>query len=159
MAILLACRITDTGWWHKYIVTCTHVYMLSKKHAQENWKGTALMSDPVKIFARLAVGIAQGLCRGGGAERNRGPDQLWNFFHPKVRGTTSLPTHKRGGFRPSCDARGLLVVYIGESGHGVSSESMFTWEVPCNLTFQACGTTFLAELGVLMRWVVFFFPV
>ena len=50
------------------------------------------------------------------------------------------------------------MVYIGESGHGVSSESMVTWEVPCKLPFQECGTTFLADLGVQMAWVLFFFP-
>ena len=49
------------------------------------------------------------------------------------------------------------MVYIGKNGHGVSSESMFTWEVPYKLPFQECGTTFLADQGVRMAWVLFFF--
>ena len=63
---------------------------------------------------------------------------------------------KKGGIRPSCDVRGLLVVYISESGHGVSSKSMFTLEIPRKLPFQECGTKFLANLGVQMAWVPFF---
>ena len=46
------------------------------------------------------------------------------------------------------------MVYIDESRHGVSLESMFTWEVPYKLPFQECGTTFLAALGVHMAWVL-----
>ena len=49
------------------------------------------------------------------------------------------------------------MVYIGESGQGVSSKSMYTWEVPYKLPFQECGTTFLADLGVQMAWFLFFF--
>ena len=53
------------------------------------------------------------------------------------------------------------MVYIGESGHRVSSKSMYTWEVPCDMPFQECGTTFLADLGVqmarLLARLLFFF--
>ena len=35
------------------------------------------------------------------------------------------------------------MVYIGESRHGVSLESMFTWEVAYKFPFQECGTAFL----------------
>ena len=48
--------------------------------------------------------------------------------------------------------------HIGESGHGVSSESMFAWEVPGKLPFQECGTTFLADLDVQIAWVLLFCP-
>ena len=65
---------------------------------------------------------------------------------------------QKGGNPPSCDARGLMVVYIRESGQGVSSESMYTWVVPYKLPFQECGTTFLANLGVQMAWFLFLFP-
>ena len=50
------------------------------------------------------------------------------------------------------------MVYIGESGHGVSSKSMYTWENPYKSPFQECGTTFLADLGVQMAQLLFFFP-
>ena len=50
------------------------------------------------------------------------------------------------------------MVYIGESRHGVSLESMFAREVACKLPFQECGTTFLADLGVQMAWVLSFSP-
>ena len=84
---------------------------------------------------------------GGGQNGIEDPINYGTFSTQKYEVRQVYQHTKGGGFRPSCDAQGLLVVYIGESGHGVSSESMFTWEVPCNLTFQACGTTLLADLG------------
>ena len=48
------------------------------------------------------------------------------------------------------------MVYIGESGHGVSSERMYTWEIPYNMPFQECGTRLLADLGVQMGLCSFF---
>ena len=50
MTIFMARRITDTEWWTN-AETCIHVNTPSRKHAQDNWNGIALMSDHVKMLA------------------------------------------------------------------------------------------------------------
>ena len=90
---------------------------------------------------------------GGGAKRNRGPNQLWNFFLPEARRTTSLPTHKKaflrclratGGVHWCKWAWGVIRKYV----HMGSS---------MQIAFSRVWYDIFSR-RVQMAWVLFFFP-
>ena len=96
---------------------------------------------------------------GGGGRMELSAGSIMELFPSQsTRYDKCTNTQKGRGIRPSCDSRGLLVVYICESGQGVLSEKMFTREVPCQLRFEECGTTFLANPGIQMGCMLFLSP-